>query len=195
MTVSMRVMKAGRGYDYLLKSVVRGDRNMADPNPLTRYYTEEGTPPGRWLGSALHAFGDGEIKRGDTVTAQQLSLLIGMGRDPVTGDQLGRAFPDYANLAARVAARVAELSPDLSDEQRTEAVAQIEAEESTNGRQGCRRVRLHLQRPQVGLRCCGAWPMPAPRHSSSRPTTRRVAEVLDFMEREVATTRRGVDCR
>ena len=133
MTVSMRRINAGRGYDYLLKSVVRGDRNIADPNPVTRYYTEEGTPPGRWMGSALHAFGDGEIKRGDTVTAQQLSLLIGMGRDPVTGDQLGRAFPHFPNLAARVAARVAELSPDLTEEQRTEAVAQIEVEESTNG--------------------------------------------------------------
>ena len=47
MTVSMRKIQAGRGYDYLLKSVVRGDANMADPNPVTRYYTEEGTPPGR----------------------------------------------------------------------------------------------------------------------------------------------------
>ena len=46
MTVSMKVIHAGRGYDYLLKSVVRGDANMADPNPVTRYYTEEGTPPG-----------------------------------------------------------------------------------------------------------------------------------------------------
>ena len=61
-TVSMRVMSAGRGYDYLLKSVVRGDRDMGGTTALTRYYTEEGTPPGRWLGSGLHALGNGEIQ-------------------------------------------------------------------------------------------------------------------------------------
>src|SRR5680860_1290969 len=114
MTVSMRKISAGRGYDYLLKSVVRGDRNMGDPNPITRYYTEEGTPPGRWLGSGLHAFGAGEIERGDQVTPQQLAQLIGMGRDPVTGNQLGRAFPEFPKLKARVAARVADLSPHLT---------------------------------------------------------------------------------
>ena len=95
MTVSMRVMSAGRGYDYLLKSVVRGDRSMGAATPLTRYYTEEGTPPGRWLGSGLHALGNGEIRRGDEVTPQQLALLLGTGRDPVTGEPLGRGFPDY----------------------------------------------------------------------------------------------------
>ena len=47
-------MSAGRGYDYLLKSVVRGDRNM-DGAALTRYYIEEGTAPGRWLGLGLRA--------------------------------------------------------------------------------------------------------------------------------------------
>ena len=39
MTVSMRRINAGRGYDYLLKSVIRGDRNISGPNPVTRYYT------------------------------------------------------------------------------------------------------------------------------------------------------------
>jgi hypothetical protein len=73
-TVSMRVMSAGRGYDYLLKSVVRGDRSMGAATPLTKYYTEEGTPPGRWLGSGLHALGNDEIRRGDEVTPQQLAL-------------------------------------------------------------------------------------------------------------------------
>src|SRR3954447_8937024 len=93
-TVSMRKMSAGRGYQYLLRSVVSGDGNRSLSTPLTRYYSEAGTPPGRWLGSGLHALG-GDLKPGMEVTEAQLALLIGMGRDPVTGEQLGRAYPTY----------------------------------------------------------------------------------------------------
>ena len=73
MTVSMRVMSAGKGYQYLLKSVVAGDGNRSLSTPLTRYYTEEGTPPGRWLGSRLHAVGSGTLETSDPVTEQQLA--------------------------------------------------------------------------------------------------------------------------
>jgi hypothetical protein len=132
-TVSMRVMSAGRGYDYLLKSVVRGDRSIGAATPLTRYYTEEGTPPGRWLGSGLHALGNGEIRRGDEVTPRQLALLLGAGRDPVTGEPLGRGFPQYDAAKARVATRVADLPRDLSDEQRREAAVTIAQEEVAAG--------------------------------------------------------------
>ena len=130
-------------------------------------------------------------ERGDTVTAQQLSLLIGMGRDPVTGDQLGRAFPHFPNLAARVAARVAELSPDLTGEQRTEAVAQIEVEESTNGRQGVAGFDYTFSVPKSvsavwGVSDAGTQALIVEAHHHA------VADVLDFMEREVCVTRRGV---
>ena len=133
MTVSMRVMSAGDGYRYLLKGVVTGDRERTDPTPLVGYFTEVGNPPGRWLGSGLHAFGHGEIKRGDIVTAEQLQLLLGTGRDPVTGEPLGRAFPAYDRLKIRIAARVADLPADLTPEQRQEAAASIAAEEVAAG--------------------------------------------------------------
>ena len=55
MTVSLRRMSAGRGYQYLLRSVVSGDGNRSLSTPLTRYYSEAGTPPGRWLGRAARA--------------------------------------------------------------------------------------------------------------------------------------------
>ena len=42
----MRVMSAGDGYEYLLRSVVAGDGNRSLSTPLTRYYEEAGTPPG-----------------------------------------------------------------------------------------------------------------------------------------------------
>lgn len=45
-TVSMRVMSAGDGYQYLLKTVAAGDGNRDLSTPLTRYYAEKGTPPG-----------------------------------------------------------------------------------------------------------------------------------------------------
>ena len=50
MTISIRVMSAGQGYRYLLKSVVAGDRDRDAASALTGYYTDAGTPPGIWLG-------------------------------------------------------------------------------------------------------------------------------------------------
>jgi len=47
MTVSMRVMSAGDGYKYLLKTVMAADGDRSLSTPLTRYFIEEGTPPGR----------------------------------------------------------------------------------------------------------------------------------------------------
>ncbi|WP_448071992.1 MobF family relaxase [Georgenia yuyongxinii] len=95
MTVSMKVMHAGSGVEYFLKSVVAGDGDRNLRTPLTRYYTEAGTPPGRWLGSSIEQLGSDEAGRlhaGDEVTEEQLQLLIEQGRDPVTGEQLGKAF-------------------------------------------------------------------------------------------------------
>ena len=191
MTVSMRKIRAGRGFDYLLKSVVPGDANMSDPNPVTRYYTEAGTPPGRWMGSALHAFGDGEIKRGDMVTTQQLQLLIGAGHDPITGEKLGRSFPTFPPLEQRMADRAAELPADLTDKQRKEALDQIKAEESAKASSGVAGFDFTFSVPKSvsalwGVVDAGTQALIVEAHHQA------VAEVLDFMEREVVGTRRGV---
>lgn len=47
MKVSMRVMSAGNGYKYLLRSVAASDGDRSLSTPLTRYYAEQGTPRGR----------------------------------------------------------------------------------------------------------------------------------------------------
>ena len=88
MTVSMRVMSAGDGYKYLLRAVAVADGDRSLSTPLTRYYAEAGNPPGRWLDSGLHTLGDGELREGDQVSETQLQLLVGMGRDPLTGESL-----------------------------------------------------------------------------------------------------------
>lgn len=50
MTVSMRVMSAGDGYKYLLRTVAAGDGGRSLSTPLMRYYNAGGTLPA--VGSA-----------------------------------------------------------------------------------------------------------------------------------------------
>lgn len=169
MTVSMRVMSAGSGYQYLLKSVAAGDGNRSLSTPLTRYYTEAGTPPGQWLGSGVHALGNGEIKQQAQVGEKQLALLLGMGRDPVTGEPLGRAFPEYDTKAGvygtDVAARRAVAGYDLT----------FSVPKSVSA--------------LWGIADAGTQALIVEAHHAA------VGEVLDFVEREVAATRRGVGAR
>lgn len=113
MVMTIRVMSAGRGYEYLLKTVAAGDGNRNLGTPLTAYYTAEGTPPGTWIGSGLTGLGNdqsGRIRDGDTVSEQHLERLLGAGVDPVTGGKLGTAYPTlqpprYADRRACCAAR------------------------------------------------------------------------------------------
>jgi hypothetical protein len=104
MTVSMRVMSAGDGYKYLLKTVAAADGDRPLSTPLTRYYIEEGTPPGRWLGKGVASLGKGELVVGDRVSEDQLQLLMGSGCDPITGKQLGLAFPAFKTTEQRIEA-------------------------------------------------------------------------------------------
>lgn len=133
MTVAMRVMSAGDGYKYLLRTVAAGDGDRSLSTPLTRYYNAEGTPPGRWMGSGLPALGKGQIASGDEVSEAQLQLLVGMGRDPVTGVPLGRDYPVYKSVAQRILERTAALDPHLDRVGRARAITAIEAEETGRG--------------------------------------------------------------
>ncbi|WP_199904985.1 MobF family relaxase [Nocardioides sediminis] len=101
MVVSLRKMSTVHGYKYLLKTVVVGDGERDLSTPLTRYYAETGTPPGRWMGSGVAYLG---LKEGSEVTQAQLELLIGHGRHPVTGEQLGRAYPVYETTRQKAVA-------------------------------------------------------------------------------------------
>ncbi|MDZ8172427.1 MobF family relaxase [Microbacterium sp. KSW-48] len=104
-------MSAGDGYKYLLHTVAAADGERPLSTPLTRYYAEAGTPPGRWLGSGLPALADGRIDAGSQVSEAQLELLLGMGRDPGTGAPLGRAYPEYAASGASAAQPTTDAPP------------------------------------------------------------------------------------
>ncbi|MGP6172182.1 MobF family relaxase [Microbacterium sp. A204] len=191
MTVSMRVMSAGDGYKYLLRTVAAGDGERDLSTPLTRYYNADGTPPGRWTGSGLTALGSGRLRDGDEVTEAQLQLLIGMGRDPLTGDPLGRAYPAYKSVAERIEERVSALDPDLGATARGRAVAVIEAEESERGtRRAVAGYDFTFSIPKSAsvlwaVADAGTQSLIVNAHHAA------VAEVVAFMEREVAVTRAG----
>lgn len=194
MTVSMRVMSAGDGYKYLLRTVAAGDGDRSLSTPMTRYYAEEGSPPGRWLGAGVAALG-GVIVEGDRVSESQLQLLVGMGRNPVTGDPLGLAYPAYKTVTERVEDRTATLDPDLGPASRAEAVAQIEAEEAGRGtRRAVAGYDFTFSIPKSAsvlwaVADAGTQALIADAHHSA------VAEVVAFMEREVAATRTGETAR
>lgn len=56
MTVTINPMHSGKGFEYLLRTVAVGDGDRSLLDPLTRYYTEEGTPPGRCSAPASPAW-------------------------------------------------------------------------------------------------------------------------------------------
>lgn len=105
MTVSMRVMSAGDGFRYLLRTVVACDGDRSLSTPLTRYYSAEGTPPGRWIGSGLAGLASASIVEGGEVSEEQLQRLIGLGCHPVSGRPLGRAYPVYEKSAGHETSR------------------------------------------------------------------------------------------
>lgn len=191
MTVSMRVMSAGDGYKYLLSSVAAGDGDRSLSTPLTRYYAEEGTPPGQWIGSGVAALGKGQLAVGDRVSEAQLQLVMGMGRDPITGDPLGLAFPVYKSIPERIEARIADLDPSLSPGAKGEAVARIEAEEAERGkRRAVAGFDFTFSIPKSAsalwaVADAGTQALIGEAHHAA------VAEVVAFMEREVAATRTG----
>src|SRR5690625_1485322 len=191
MTVSMRLMSAGDGYKYLLRTVAAGDGDRDLSTPLTRYYSADGTPPGRWMGSGIAALGIGQLALGDEVSEAQLQLLIGMGRDPITGEPLGRAYPRYKPKAERIAERIDPLPPGLSAAERGRETASIEAEESAKGtRRAVAGYDYTFSIPKSAsvlwaVADAGTQSLVVDAHHSA------VAEVVAFMEREVAATRAG----
>ncbi len=184
----MRVMSAGDGYKYLLRTVAAADGDRSLSTPLTRYYAEAGTPPGQWLGSGVASLGQGQLAAGDRVSEAQLQLLMGMGRDPITGYPLGLAFPAYKSVSERIEARIVDLGPDMSPGAKGDAVAQIEAEETERGmRRAVAGFDFTFSIPKSAsvlwaVADAGTQALIGEAHHAA------VAEMVAFMEREVAAS-------
>ncbi|TRW45702.1 MobF family relaxase [Georgenia yuyongxinii] len=191
MTVSMRVMSAGDGFAYLLRSVVTGAGLASQSSALTRYYSEAGTPPGIWMGSGVSQFGDGDLQVGMTVTPEQLQALLGRGCDPLTGAGLARPYLRYATVAERIAARVAGIDRTLPAGEYDAEVARIEADETTRGsRTSVAGFDLKFSVPKSvsvlwGVADARTQELIVKAHHAA------VAQVLEFFEGEVAATRVG----
>ncbi|MBG6213729.1 MULTISPECIES: MobF family relaxase [unclassified Cryobacterium] len=183
-TVSMRVMSAGDGYKYLLRTVAAGDGKRLLSTPLTRYYTEEGTPPGRWMGGGLRGLGEGLIVEGDVITEAQLQLLIGLGRDPVTGEPLGRAYPMYRPADDRASDPRGELGPT------ERAAASAEEQSDAARRRAVAGYDFTFSIPKSASILWGVGDA-ITQEQIVHAHHAAVAEVLAYMEREVAATRTG----
>jgi len=76
--MSIKRLLAGECYRYLLRTVADGEAAGLDvSSPMTRYYTEAGTPPGTWTGSGLAGLGGGQgLAAGTRVAAEQMAALF-----------------------------------------------------------------------------------------------------------------------
>jgi conjugative relaxase-like TrwC/TraI family protein len=135
-------MSLGTGYRYLMESVAVGDGAPGATSNLTAYYAASGTPPGVFLGAGLASLDDGRgVEAGSPVTEDHLFNLLGMCADPVTGKPLGRQ-PNRSHLsvAKRIRELVVTIPAGVTETERAELVARIEAEEQ---------AKTATQRPPV----------------------------------------------
>jgi conjugative relaxase-like TrwC/TraI family protein len=127
--MSLHRLSAGSGYRYLLRHTCSGDVQRAADTPLTSYYTATGYPPGRWVGTGVAGLG-GAAEVAGPVTEQAMEAVFGHGKDPITGEQLGRAYRHPQPLETRIDARVARLG-EMPELDRVVAVERIRSEEAT----------------------------------------------------------------
>jgi conjugative relaxase-like TrwC/TraI family protein len=130
-TISIRRMSLGSGYKYLMESVVQSDGANAQSSPLTRYYAESGTPPGRFMGGGLAGLDDGNgVQAGSEVSEEMLFNMLGMCADPITGHTLGRSPNRWPKgLTDRVQSLIDALPVTLSDAERVSRSVAIKFEE------------------------------------------------------------------
>lgn len=157
--MSLKKVNAGNGYQYLLSSVATNDAPRESGQQLSDYYAQKGTPPGRWTGRGMAAFGD-DLPAGSEIVEAHMAALYGEGLHPLADEivaqdglaaaRLGRSFRVHTgNKPVLVALRDAEaadskrLGRRLSEEEKSYLVrtvgapffAQTHGREAANGRE------------------------------------------------------------
>ena len=108
-------LHAGDGYEYLTRQVATQDRDRDRSRDLTDYYTEHGTPPGRWWGKGAALLG-----MSGSVTEQQMQALFGEGLHPDADRIIADAIDagksvDEAMKAAKIGRMLSEYSPKKTE--------------------------------------------------------------------------------
>ncbi|HET7475192.1 MAG TPA: MobF family relaxase [Dermatophilaceae bacterium] len=107
--MTLHVLHAGDGYTYLTRQVASGDHERRRGDALADYYTADGNPPGRWVGTGRAVMGvDGQVSeaqmwalfgRGVHPDAERLveqAMSRGATVEQATASvRLGRAFPRF----------------------------------------------------------------------------------------------------
>jgi conjugative relaxase-like TrwC/TraI family protein len=192
--ISIKELHGPDAWKYLMESVTDGQGDLREASAITRYYTDAGTPPGRWTGTGLAGLAGGAgLKAGSKVSGEQMEMLFGEGRDPVTGEKLGRGFRHPPSYTDRVAARVNALPKRITGEARAKAIEKIRVEERA------RRMR----RPVVGFdyvftvpkSVSALWAVSdqGTREQITAAHHDAVTDIVGLIERDVARTRIGTD--
>lgn len=190
-TTGRSPVSAGTGYQYLTSSVAAADGDLSAAEGLLRYYSEHGTPPGRWLGQGLSGLADGTLQAHDTVTEDQMRRLFGVGSDPVTGEVLSQVHTVPTPLRERIAARLADMPVDLSAEERATFEQQVSTEERER-RVPASRAGFDLTF-QVPKSASALWAVSdaGVQAQIARAHHEAIDETLALIEREVLMTRAG----
>lgn len=112
-TMTCHVLHAGDGYQYLIKQVASGDVQRSAFDPLVAYYTVEGNPPGRWVGSGI-----ADLDLSGQVSEEQMLALFGEGLRPDAATFIAERVQDgvpyqKAKSQARLGRRFAQYDNDI----------------------------------------------------------------------------------
>lgn len=110
--MTLHRLHAGDGYEYLTKQVASGDRLRDKTRDLTDYYTDNGTPPGVWMGRGAAALG-----LSGQVTEPQMQALFGEGLHPNADNIIAAAIADGKTAKQAIeAARIGRMFYEFSTE-------------------------------------------------------------------------------
>jgi len=82
--MTVHKLTAGSGYEYLTRQVAALDATDKGHTGLADYYEAKGEAPGAWVGSGMA--GIEGLTVGDTVTAEHMFNLFGLGLHPLADD-------------------------------------------------------------------------------------------------------------